>query len=142
MDTIHTILLIPIFIIRVLIIMVLDMVIIIHTTETITTTIIITTTIVIMETLATLIMLEEPEVPTINLQALPEHHNHKTRLPLEPITIVEIPGTMVEILIEELQVVAVALAVPLVAAQAVVAPLEEIAIEDLLAVLAVHEEDK
>jgi hypothetical protein len=29
-----------------------------------------------------------------------------------------------------------------VAAQAVVAPLEEIAIEDLLAVLAVHEEDK
>jgi hypothetical protein len=95
-----------------------------------------------METLATLIMLEEPEVPTINLQALPEHHNHKTRLPLEPITIVEIPGTMVEILIEELQVVAVALAVPLVAAQAVVAPLEEIAIEDLLAVLAVHEEDK
>ena len=141
MDTIHTILLIRISIILVHIIMVLDMVITTHITGTIiiTTTIIIT---IITETQATQIIREEPVAPTTNQQAPQEHLNPKTRLPLATAAIAEILGTMAEILIEEVQVVAVDLEVHLAADQAVVDHRAAIAIEDHRAAQEALEEDK
>ena len=141
MDTIHTILLIRISIILVHIIMVLDMVITTHITGTIiiTTTIIIT---IITETQATQIIREEPVAPTTNQQAPQEHLNPKTRLPLATAAIAEILGTMAEILIEEVQVVAVDLEVHLAADQAVVDHRVAIAIEDHRAAQEALEEDK
>lgn len=141
MDTIHTILLIRISIILVHIIMVLDMVITTHITGTIiiTTTIIIT---IITETQATQIIREEPVAPTTNQQAPQEHLNPKTRLPLATAAMAEILGTMAEILIEEVQVVAVDLEVHLAADQAVVDHRAAIAIEDHRAAQEALEEDK
>lgn len=141
MDTIHTILLIRISIILVHIIMVLDMVITTHITGTIiiTTTIIIT---IITETQATQIIREEPVAPTTNQQAPQEHLNPKTRLPLATAAIAEILGTMAEILIEEVQVVAADLEVHLAADQAVVDHRVAIAIEDHRAAQEALEEDK
>lgn len=141
MDTIHTILLIRISIILVHIIMVLDMVITTHITGTIiiTTTIIIT---IITETQATQIIREEPVAPTTNQQAPQEHLNPKTRLPQATTAMAEILGTMAEILIEEVQVVAVDLEVHLAADQAVVDHRAAIAIEDHRAAQEALEEDK
>ena len=141
MDTIHTILLIRISIILVHIIMVLDMVITTHITGTIiiTTTIIIT---IITETQATQIIREEPVAPTTNQQAPQEHLNPKTRLPLATAAMEEILGTIAEILIEEVQVVAADLEVHLAADQAVVDHRAAIAIEDHRAAQEALEEDK
>ena len=141
MDTIHTILLIRISIILVHIIMVLDMVITTHITGTIiiTTTIIIT---IITETQATQIIREEPVAPTTNQQAPQEHLNPKTRLPLATAAMAEILGTIAEILIEEVQVVAADLEVHLAADQAVVDHRAAIAIEDHRAAQEALEEDK
>jgi len=141
MDTIHTILLIRISIILVHIIMVLDMVITTHITGTIiiTTTIIIT---IITETQATQIIREEPVAPTTNQQAPQEHLNPKTRLPQATTAMAEILGTMAEILIEEVQVVAADLEVHLAADQAVVDHRAAIAIEDHRAAQEALEEDK
>ena len=141
MDTIHTILLIRISIILVHIIMVLDMVITTHITGTIiiTTTIIIT---IITETQATQIIREEPVAPTTNQQAPQEHLNPKTRLPQATTAMAEILGTMAEILIEEVQVVAADLEVHLAADQAVVDHRVAIAIEDHRAAQEALEEDK
>lgn len=141
MDTIHTILLIRISIILVHIIMVLDMVITTHITGTIiiTTTIIIT---IITETQATQIIREEPVAPITNQQAPQEHLNPKTRLPLATAAMAEILGTIAEILIEEVQVVAADLEVHLAADQAVVDHRVAIAIEDHRAAQEALEEDK
>ena len=141
MDTIHTILLIRISIILVHIIMVLDMVITTHITGTIiiTTTIIIT---IITETQATQIIREEPVAPTTNQQAPQEHLNPKTRLPQATTAMAEILGTIAEILIEEVQVVAADLEVHLAADQAVVDHRVAIAIEDHRAAQEALEEDK
>ena len=143
MDTIHTILLIRISIILVHIIMVLDMVITTHITGTIIiTTTIITTITIITETQATQIIREEPVAPTTNQQAPQEHLNPKTRLPLATAAMAEILGTIAEILIEEVQVVAADLEVHLAADQAVVEHRAAIALEDHRAAQEALEEDK
>lgn len=142
MDTIHTILLIRISIILVHIIMVLDMVIATHITGTIIITTTIITTTIITETQATQIIREEPVAPTTNQQAPQEHLNPKTRLPQATTAMAEILGTMAEILIEEVQVVAADLEVHLAADQAVVDHRAAIAIEDHRAAQEALEEDK
>ena len=80
--------------------------------------------------------------PTTNQQAPQEHLNLKTRLPQATTAMAEILGTMAEILIEEVQVVAADLEVHLAADQAVVDHRAAIAIEDHRAAQEALEEDK
>jgi hypothetical protein len=123
--------------------MVLDMGITIHIIETIITTIIITTIIIITtEILVTPITQEEQVVQTTNQQIQPELPNHKILPQTVTMVIAEALGTMVEILIEVVQVEAVVREVLLAEAQAAVDPQVETATEGLLEVQAAQEGDK
>ena len=123
--------------------MVLDMDTTILITGIITTTITITIIIITTEILVTPITQEEQVVQTTNQPAQPELPNHKIHQPLEiTIAAVEIPGIMVETLIEAVLAEAVGQEVLQVVDQAAEDQQEETVIEDLLEVLEAQEGDK
>jgi hypothetical protein len=144
MDITHIIHLILISTILVRTTMVLDMGITTHIIEIIITIIIITTIIITTEILLIPITQGELVAPITNQAVQQEHLNHKIHLPLGiTIAVVEILGITVEILIEVAQVEVVDQEAPQVVDLLVAAGLQvEIATEDLLEILAVHEEDK